>query len=237
MAKDPAFLFYPGDWMGGTITFTRAHKGAYMDLLMAQFNGGHLTLDDVKMILGNDFDFMWEQKLKSKFKVDSNGCFYNVRLEEEKDKRKSYTQSRRNNLSGISDVGNTHMVHHMGKHMENENENINTIKKRVPKTKESTSKKYRFKAPDIFEVEAYFRENGYKPEVGQTAFEYYRIANWHDSKGSPVKNWKQKMHSVWFKEENKSVGVAEKRLKKPSEFDTDELYLAYCKKENIKPEI
>ncbi|MHA2039809.1 MAG: hypothetical protein ACW98X_25615, partial [Promethearchaeota archaeon] len=44
MAKDPAFLFYPGDWLGGTMLFSRAHKGAYMDLLMAQFNNGHMEL-------------------------------------------------------------------------------------------------------------------------------------------------------------------------------------------------
>ena len=44
MSKDPAFLFYPGDWLGGTMLMTRHHKGAYMDLLMAQYNNGHMTL-------------------------------------------------------------------------------------------------------------------------------------------------------------------------------------------------
>ena len=95
MGQDPAFLFYPGDWMGGTVTFSRAHKGAYMDLLMAQFNYGHMTLDDIKHILGSDFDLMWEQKLKQKFEIDSNGCFYNKKLEDEKQKRKGYVESRR----------------------------------------------------------------------------------------------------------------------------------------------
>ena len=64
MAKDPAFLFYPGDWLGGTMTFNREQKGAYMDLLMVQFNSGHMCLDDIKAVLGPDFDTMWERKLK-----------------------------------------------------------------------------------------------------------------------------------------------------------------------------
>ena len=58
MAKDPAFLFYPGDWMGGVSTFTRAHKGAYMDVLMAQHNNGHLSIEDIEIVLGSDFESM-----------------------------------------------------------------------------------------------------------------------------------------------------------------------------------
>lgn len=38
MAKDPAFLFYPGDWLGGTMGMSLTQKGAYFHLLMVQFN-------------------------------------------------------------------------------------------------------------------------------------------------------------------------------------------------------
>jgi len=102
MAKDPAFLFYPGDWLGGTMTFSRAHKGAYMDLLMAQFNVGHMTLDDIKSVLGADFDIMWDQKLKCKFKIDKNGNYFNEKLDTEIARRKNFTASRRDNLKGKS---------------------------------------------------------------------------------------------------------------------------------------
>ena len=49
MAKDPAFLFYPNDWLGGTMGMTFEEKGAYMELLMMQFNRGHMTshMEDV----------------------------------------------------------------------------------------------------------------------------------------------------------------------------------------------
>lgn len=119
MAKDPAFLFYPGDWLGGTLTFSRSHKGAYMDLLMAQHNVGHMALQDIRTILGEDFDSMWESKLKSKFKMDSEGKFFNEKLENESIKRKNFTEGRKKNLR----QNPSHMGVHMQPHMENINGN------------------------------------------------------------------------------------------------------------------
>lgn len=104
MAKDPAFLFYPGDWLGGTITFLRSHKGAYMDLLMAQFNVGHMSLDDIKSVLGADYDTMWDQKLKLKFKIDKNGKYFNEKLDNEVTRRRKFTASRRRNLKGKTPI-------------------------------------------------------------------------------------------------------------------------------------
>lgn len=121
MAKDPAFLFYPGDWLGGTMTFNRAHKGAYMDLLMAQFNQGCLSQQDVKDVLGSDYEPMWESKLKAKFKQDENRNFYNEKLLAEQKKRKDFTQSRRKNLEHKGD----HVKDHTGTRMENEDVNVN----------------------------------------------------------------------------------------------------------------
>jgi hypothetical protein len=72
-------------------------------------------------------------------------------------------------------------------------------------TKRKTNKhiKKEFKPPTLEEVKKYFDENGYSPEVAITAYMHYYLAGWHDSKGNPVLNWKQKMHTVWFKTENK----------------------------------
>ena len=136
MAKDPAFLFYPGDWLGGTLTFNRAHKGAYMDLLMAQYSTGHMSIDDIKTVLGPDFDLMWESKLKRKFKIDDNGLFYNHKLEDVINSRRGFTQSRVNNLKGKKSKNtymDSHISNHMDNHMENgnENENINKEDNRV----------------------------------------------------------------------------------------------------------
>lgn len=111
MAKDPACLFYWGDWAGGTITFTRHLKGCYMDLLNAQFNSGPLSLDEIKTVLGSDFGSSWPT-LQKKFLTTPTGLFYQSRLQLEKDKRVAYTKSRRKNLDP-----------HMDVHMDNGNEN------------------------------------------------------------------------------------------------------------------
>jgi hypothetical protein len=45
--------------------------------------------------------------------------------------------------------------------------------------------------------------HGYTKESAIKAFNYYDCAGWKDSKGNKVRNWKQKMQAVWFKDENK----------------------------------
>lgn len=76
----------------------------------------------------------------------------------------------------------------------NKHRNIEHINHRTEKV---------FSPPSIDEVISYFQEKGYFEEVAKRAFEYYSVANWVDAKGNQVKNWKQKMNSVWFKPENK----------------------------------
>jgi hypothetical protein len=120
MGKDPAFLFYPGDWDGGTKLFTREQKGAYMDLLVAQFNCGHMTSQEVAHILGQDYDKMWDSRLKAKFKIDDQGRFYNEKLENEQIRRKNFTDSRKQNLSGKNQY--SHMDGHTTTRMETETE-------------------------------------------------------------------------------------------------------------------
>jgi hypothetical protein len=59
--------------------------------------------------------------------------------------------------------------------------------------------------PTIDEVELYFKDNGYTKESAIKAFRYYEENNWKDSRNNQVKNWKQKMQGVWFKDENKAA--------------------------------
>lgn len=61
----------------------------------------------------------------------------------------------------------------------------------------------RFIPPTLDEVKAYFGQKGYTEEAAAKFFEYYEAGSWTDAKGTPVKNWKQKALSVWFKPENR----------------------------------
>jgi len=122
MAKDPAFLFYPNDWLGGTMGMTLEEKGAYIELLILQFNRGHMTKHMIAQTVGQLFG-----QIKDKFLVDADGKYYNERLEEEQNKRRNYTQSRTNNRTGANQYTkkDEKKVGHMTSHMENENENEN----------------------------------------------------------------------------------------------------------------
>jgi uncharacterized protein YdaU (DUF1376 family) len=127
MSKDPAFLFYPNDYIGGTMGMTFEEKGAYMELLMLQFNRGHMTTHMIGQTVGQTW-----VKIQDKFIKDADGLWYNERLDLEKERRKTFTESRRNNVSGKNqhtknkekEVG--HMTTHMIGHMENVNINVNT---------------------------------------------------------------------------------------------------------------
>ena len=133
MSKDPAFLFYPNDYIGGTMGMTFEEKGAYMELLMMQFNRGHMTSHMIGQAVGQ----IWEN-LQGKFKKDDKGLFYNERLEIEIERRKAFVGSRYNNIAGKNQYTkiNGNSVGHMASHMENEN--IDVIKGGVGETPKLT---------------------------------------------------------------------------------------------------
>src|SRR5690348_10699589 len=124
MAKSPAFLFYPNDWLGGTMGMSFEEKGAYMELLMMQFNRGHMTED----MIGHAVGQLWG-RIKHKFIQDEQGLWFNERLDSEQKKRSEYVNSRKNNKLGKNQYSNNkkreghmdgHMSEAMTSHMENE---------------------------------------------------------------------------------------------------------------------
>ncbi len=131
MGKDPAFLFYPGDWNLGTMHMTFLERGCYIQLLMLQFARDTFTIEDAKHMLNGSFEVAWP-KLVEKFKTDGI-YFWNQRLKEEKEKRQKFSESRRaNGLNRKTGKAKDKQVDkHMLKHMENEdkNENESIIKK------------------------------------------------------------------------------------------------------------
>jgi uncharacterized protein YdaU (DUF1376 family) len=126
MSSDPAFLFYPNDWLGGTLGMTFEEKGAYMELLMLQFNRGHMTAHMIGQTIGQ----LWV-KVQDKFLKDEDGLYYNARLEKEIIKRKNYVKSRNNNKEGKNqypkkeEKDSSDKEGHMTGHMENEDEDVN----------------------------------------------------------------------------------------------------------------
>lgn len=132
MAKDPAFLFYPGDWLGGTMGMTLEQKGAYFELLVFQFNNGPFTEAQAKLVLSMCDASVWLVVCK-KF-AQEDGKYFNKRLAAEMSKRQKFTESRRNNANKRKNKENEQSIcSALGEHMENENENRieNDLGKRV----------------------------------------------------------------------------------------------------------
>lgn len=125
MGKDPAFLFYPNDYLGGTMGFSIEQHGLYIIALIFQFNHGKFSEPQINSLLNGKFD-----SIKHKFQTDGK-LFWNERLNTEKEKRKLYTESRKRNgrsflLKKDKPLINTEInTEHMGipplPHMENEN--------------------------------------------------------------------------------------------------------------------
>lgn len=74
------------------------------------------------------------------------------------------------------------------------NKQITTIEEIKKGRKKEISKREvkKFVPPTLDEVRAYVREKGYDVDP-KTVYDYYAEANWHDSKGDPVRNWKQRV--------------------------------------------
>ena len=90
--RDPAFLFYSSDFLSGTMLMTNEQVGQYIKLLCLQHQKGHLKEKDMLNICNS-----YDEDIFSKFQKDDEGNFYNERLENEINRRKAYSESRRNN--------------------------------------------------------------------------------------------------------------------------------------------
>ncbi len=124
MAKDPAFLFYTGDFVTGTQFMSDEQVGKYIRLLLAQHQHGHLTDNQVLQICKT-----YDNDVMRKFSKDLDGLWFNERLENEIVKRKNYSKSRAENRAGKNYISKTRVI-------DMENKDINDsldIKESKPK--------------------------------------------------------------------------------------------------------
>ena len=90
--KDPAYLFYPSDFLTGCASLTMEERGQYITLLCLEHQLGRLSEKTIRLSVGSvSVDVL------AKFKQDENGLLYNERLEIEIEKRSNFIDTRRNN--------------------------------------------------------------------------------------------------------------------------------------------
>lgn len=90
--KDPAFLFYSSDFLSGCANLTMEERGQYITAICLQHQHGHLSKRLIELNIGQ-----MSPELSRKFQTDENGHLYNERLENVIEKRKKFTESRRQN--------------------------------------------------------------------------------------------------------------------------------------------
>ena len=131
----------------------------------------------------------YDEKVWSKFDKTDSG-YVNLRMYEESEKRKKYSESRRNNkLSTNKKEDMTNISSTYVNHMENENENEVVIRNKIQKGKG-------FVKPELFQVQNYFEEVGALPEA-EGFFNYYESNGWKVGK-NPMKDW-QAASRNWIK--------------------------------------
>ena len=205
MAKDPAFLFYPGDWLGGTMGMTFEQKGAYFELLLFQFNNGRFTEAQAKQVLSICDASVWHM-VKQKFSTDG-AKFWSSRLESEIDKRKKFSESRRNNAKGSkTEQKPIQKVKAYAKHMENENRNENES---INNTKKSKLEIFEMLFTDDIYIEGL--SMAHKGKDIKQAFEECYIH--HSNAPNPPREmweWKQKFNT-WLSIKSHNGNSKDKR--------------------------
>ena len=181
--KDPAFLFYPGDYLRDTQTLSENTQVAYDRIMCEHMRNICISPQQLKFFTKRLSEDELEEIMFILKKVD--GGYQIEWVAESIINRRKYSESRRENRKGKKKED----VLSYDKHMENENEIENESK-----------------IPSLEEVVKYFLEKGYKSTAAKQAFEYYTNLNWHNSKGKPVLNWKNTMLNNWFTEKNKEQG-------------------------------
>lgn len=132
MAKeDFCFTYYDGDAARDTTHMNRLERGAYHDLVISQRKFGHLSLDQVKKILGRDFEECWPA-IELIMKVDTEGKFFIEWLEGSIQKMRAHSKKQRQNVTkryqqSTNNLPNeqtvTPLENEDGSGNENENEN------------------------------------------------------------------------------------------------------------------
>jgi len=173
--KDPAFLFYPQDFLVGTMTMTFEDRGKYITLLSVMHQQGKLDEKTISFLVG-----LFSDSLRLKFKQDENGYFYNERLFTEIEKRSKFIESRTNNgkLGGRPKKEETYVK-----------------PKLKPKKKLSVNENVNENIVSFSEFLEYAKSKKSDVNIESLKFKYdaWVENGWKDGNDNKIKNWKSKL--------------------------------------------
>jgi len=126
MAKDPAFLFYPGDYLRDTQTLSEKAQVAYDRIMCEHMRYICISQAQLKFFTKRLNEDELEELMFVLVEVD--GGYQIEWVADSINKRKAYSESRRNNRVGKKQKKRTNTSTSYDNHMEIENEIENVIK-------------------------------------------------------------------------------------------------------------
>jgi uncharacterized protein YdaU (DUF1376 family) len=235
MAKDPAFLFYPSDFLTGCQDLTMEERGQFITLLCLEHQKGRLTEKMIRLSCGNA-----TADVMAKFRQDSAGFWYNERLEKEMEKRAAHSQKQRERASNGWKTRKGE-CHGNAMAMPLENRDINRIENTIEIKKESDenfknetgqetgmdnvrpieSIRHRHWPANSKECEDYFASKGSTSAAGASFFRKYEAQAWMIS-GNAIVKWKFKADE-WISNPNKFGSTEPKKVLEITASDYDSI--------------
>lgn len=201
MSKDPAFLFYPSDFLTGTMFLTNEQIGIYIRLLCSQHQHGGL-IDKLS------FNSLVQENtlLKSKF-IETETGFYNERLADEVAKRNRKSTNMSDTAKKVWEKRKIELEYKCKENEYNCNTNVNENDTFVIQTVNvnkdiniyNNKGKNKFSKPTVLEISEYciLRNNNLNAE---TFFDFYESKGWLIGKNK-MKDWKASIRT-WEKSNN-----------------------------------
>ena len=203
MAKElPYFKFEPNQWENGNIQMlSRENKGLFIDLCSMYWSrlgdlpeklaiqklcGGNAVA--LKSLCDEKIIEILDGNIYIKFLSEQLNGFGDISKKNSKNAKEGWEKRRKLNKNADLCDGNATAL--------NSQCEIDAIR-------EDKIREKKIYIPTVDEVISYFIEKGFTKESAIKAFNYYSENEWKDSQNRKVKNWKQKMQGVWFKDENK----------------------------------
>jgi hypothetical protein len=197
MAKNfPYFKFTVSEWMTGDIVFeSLSTQGLFINICALYWQrDGNLSIYDINKRYKNPIEL---NDLINKFIEIENDTILIKFLDEQ--------LIDANHVSKVNSENGKKSAEKRATAQRVLNENPATAQRISTKKNKNKIKEEEEKEINIDDIKIYFLENGYSENSAKKFYDYYSIANWKDSKGNKVKNWKQKAQAVWFKPENKII--------------------------------
>lgn len=192
MAKDPAFLFYPGDYLQDTQGLGCKAQVAYDRIMCLHMKNICISKSQLKFVTKRMSEDEIEELMMVLTEIEDG---YQIEwVAQSISKRKAYSESRRKNRQGKT---KNNISTSYEKHMENENviEDVDTIEEGKKGKKERSIKQpsaKRFVPPTVFEVRAYCEEMNYTALDcdPQKFIDYFEQVGWVIGGGKKMKAWK-----------------------------------------------